>query len=129
MVASQFLGHCYMMHLAKALKKLASDTGVAVLVSITQCFIHSWSSSFRLPLNTFQFRRIFLLSTRSLFALQITNNVVFDPVNGTKPSLGRTWLTVPNVRVELKRPARGEGCISSNVRQAVLTKSCRQVRC
>ena len=51
-----------------------------------------------------------------------------DAVNGTRPSLGRSWLSVPNTRLELKRPIpEGENKITPNVRQAVLVKSAKQV--
>ena len=60
---------------------------------------------------------------------QITNNVVHDPVNGTRPSLGRTWLTVPNTRLELKRPLQERGNkVTPSSRQAILVKSSKQVR-
>ena len=51
-----------------------------------------------------------------------------DAINGTRPSLGRSWWSVPNTRLELKRPIpEGENKITPNVRQAVLVKSAKQV--
>lgn len=64
-------------------------------------------------------------------AIVLTNSVVLDRVQGTKPALGRTWSKEPNVRLQLSVrdsfAAVTSNGVSSDDRyfQAIITKSCR----
>ncbi len=73
---------------------------------------------------------MYYLSEDVYFVVKMTNNVVYDEQGHARAALGRSWQSIPNVRLELScdsvTQANGQVTRSPH-RNAKLIKSQRQV--